>query len=480
MVKASSKINLEKVYTYYPIFIIAIIISTINLLTINSLIGGIFTLIQLVWIGYLLIINKIEDALIWHLIFIILSVSSQNAAAINGGQIALTNYAELKLIGPIRISYVVTIFLCLISRRKIRKSKGDSLILILKTFITIAIIGDIIGIIGLTLMQYYSLDAFVTYNVYIWICIITLYTVLKYNSQYLISVIYKISVPILAGCVFGSLIGMLLGIRTSYGGHEDLPLTLDLFYYSPILLLSIIFVRKHIINQIISCIIMFGISFLNMSGKSVFIIVFAILWIIIYTYANKYTNANSSNKIRYLRFIVPLGIVCLSLYLPRVMNNGDSMSGYKIASAMSVFSGDLEDVSRSPAIRIGETANIFYNNRNNPIRMFLGNGYGGYFTDELGLFDGLEVWKGGWNEKIVSSGRFPTAHDTFAVVPLCNGILGLILILNLCRVFMLKIKNNFLNFAVVPWILFTFYFSTLCAITGIFFLIGGQKQIQNI
>lgn len=475
---------LTRHYGFKTIFIISFLVGLCNLLTIKSIVGIFITFVEIWWVIYLLIHNKKQDALIWHLIFIVLSISAQGAAAINDGQISLYNYAELKIFGPIRFSYVITILIWLVSKRRISCNKHSILMKLLRFLLFIAVTGDIIGILGITLSQHYSIDAFISYNVYIWIVILTLDTILKNNHIYLIKTIYRISIPLLCGAIIASMTGMFLGISTNYGGHDDLPMTLDIFYYCPLLILSILYVKRHI-PLILSCIaVLFILVFLGASGgKSVFIIAISLVYLgfRVFTINNNISHIDKQiyKHLKYLKCIVIVLFIGIGAYLPKIMSDGDSMTGYKIASAISIFSGNIDDVSRSPAIRIAETANIFYNSRNNPFYLLFGRGYGGYFTDELGLFIGLEVWKGGWNEKIVSSGRYPTAHDTFAVVPLCNGIVGIILILYMSWLFITKIKTNYLNFAAIPWLLLTFYFSTLCAIIGIFFLVGGQFDIDN-
>ena len=82
------------------------------------------------------------------------------------------------------------------------------------------------------------------------------------------------------------------------------------------------------------------------------------------------------------------------------------LTGIKINAALSIFSGDIGDVSNSPKYtRIAEIANFYYNNRNNIFHLLFGNGYGGYFTDELGLLNGLDL-RGGWSEDVIRTGRF--------------------------------------------------------------------------
>lgn len=468
---------LPHLYEFKSILIISVVLGFCNLLTIQSIIGIIFTVLEIVWVMYLIVYKRLKDALLWHFIFIALSISSQGASAITDGQISLYNYAELKFIGPIRFSYTITFLIFCISLKKINIHESNLIFKTLKTFLFLAIIGDILGVVGLCFKEGYSTESFITYNVYIWISILSILVFILNWSKYIVRIIYEISLPILCSGIISSFIAYSIGIRSSYGGHEGLPVGMDINYYAPIILISILFIKQHKIIIYTCLILMFYMYSLSMGGKTVFILLFAFIWVILYLFRSNSELANNYKKINLLRFVIIAAVIGIGSYVPKLLSNGDSMTGYKIASAISLTNGNLDEVSRSPAIRIGEIANFYYNNKDNPFRILLGMGYGGYFTDELNIFQGLQVWKGGWSEEIVRSGKYPSAHDTYSVVPLLNGIIGLFLLLKLAYHYIIEIKNNYLNFAIVPWIIFAFYFSTSIALIGIFFLVGAQYKL---
>ena len=83
-------------------------------------------------------------------------------------------------------------------------------------------------------------------------------------------------------------------------------------------------------------------------------------------------------------------------------------------------------------MRIATTMNIVDNNKRNFIGLLLGQGFGGYFTDSLNMFAGLNLSDGGWPDLDVRTGRYTRGHDTFATVPLLNGFLGLGILLYMC------------------------------------------------
>ena len=109
----------------------------------------------------------------------------------------------------------------------------------------------------------------------------------------------------------------------------------------------------------------------------------------------------------------------------------------------------------------------------------LGNGYGGYFTDELNLFNGLDVWQGGWSEAVCKSGIYPSGHDTFASVPLVNGLWGLFILIRIAILYLRSFRKSFLVMAVVPWLFLTFYANINYAYIAIFLLYAATFQLDS-
>ncbi len=415
------------------------------------------------------------DALFWHLVFIITSLSSVSIEGMNidGISKSVYNYYSLKLIGPVGISYLMTIFLFMISlkeRVKIRDQILNRLQLIL---LFLALCGDIIGILGFCFKKGYYMPDFIKYNIYIWITIFTLYSITHlFNTKYIDRCFYS-SIPILSGSVIACTLCRSLGIYTTYGGLE-IPYVSDLCYFGSILFIALFFKssNKWIVLPAVIC---YSILMSQaMSGKMVFFIIIALLYIIYLSYFNKEFQ-KSFKHIKILKFICILLIASISIYIPIILSDTSSLTAIKISAAISIFNGDMANVSNSPATRIAELANFLYNNRFNPFNLLFGNGYGGYFTDELGLMSNLDL-SGGWAEEVIQSGRFSSAHDTFSVVPLLNGLIGLYAILYIGLKIFNRTKFNYLSFVAIPWIIFTFYFNTLVATISLFFIIGSLYE----
>lgn len=453
-------------------FIISLIICLINLLTIGNPVGVLFSLLQYIIILYLIIIKKYKEALFWHIFFIATSISSVSVVGMNqNGEVPnLYNYFSLKLIGPVGCSYVISILLFLLSLKGKRESRNKTIKQLTLVILYLGITGDVIGILGFCLKSGYYLPDFIKYNIYIWITYFTLHSLSHFADKTIIRQIYISSVPLISGGIISCTFGYLLGIGTSYGGLE-IPYISDICYFGPILILAFVFNKD---NRFLVLVSLGCYSFLMvfaMSGKMVFMILLALIYVAYRIFFDK----DLKKRIKYIipiRIIILIFIMITIIYIPILASDTTSLTGIKIAAALSIFSGEIGDVSNSPATRIAEIANFYYNNRTNPFHLLFGMGYGGYFTDELGMLNGLDL-SGGWSDEVIRSGRYSSAHDTFSVVPLLNGVVGFFIILWIGFRLLSRIKNNYLAFAVVPWIFFTFYFSTIYAVASIFFIFGS-------
>lgn len=465
--------------TSYIYLLISFVITLYNILTIGSTLGIILPLIEFAYVLYNILKGNYSCALYWHLVFVMTSISSASIEGMNSGNenISVYNYYSVKLVGPIGISYLFTILLFLISLTKkigIRNRLMHQLLFVLLYF---AISGDIIGIIGFCFNTGYYLPDFIKYNIYIWISIFTLYSILHLFDSNYISRCFHSAIPIISGSIIACLISRFMGIYTTYGGLE-IPYVSDLCYFGSVLIIALFFKASNKLI-IIPAIICYGILMTQaMSGKMVFYIIIAFMYIAYLSFFNK-DFQESFKYVKTLRLCCIIIVMIGAVYIPIIMSDTSSLTSIKITAAASIFSGSLEDVSNSPATRIAEVANFFYNNRTNPFNLLFGNGYGGYFTDELGIMSGLDL-SGGWSDEVIRSGRFSSAHDTFSVVPLLNGVIGLVLAFYIGLKIFYRTKQNYLSFVAIPWIIFTLYFNTLYATIAIFCLIGSLYENKRV
>lgn len=108
--------NIEKIYNFYPVFGISLIIVLFNLLTIGSPVGIVITVVQYAIVGYLLIRKFYSTALFWHFFFICTGISLVSISGMDGGEtMRLYNYASIKFIGPISLCYILSIVFFIIA-----------------------------------------------------------------------------------------------------------------------------------------------------------------------------------------------------------------------------------------------------------------------------------------------------------------------------------------------------------------------------
>ena len=152
----------------------------------------------------------------------------------------------------------------------------------------------------------------------------------------------------------------------------------------------------------------------------------------------------------------------------------------EMASLLNLFFGKgaflvrIQAIQESPLVRIGEFLNICYQGIRNPLGLVFGLGYGGYFTDQLGIFRNLTL-AGAYSSDVIASGHFNSAHTVYPCALLYNGIIGLFLLLRLGLRCLLKIKWNFLYFAGVLLFCYSFYFNPVTLISCLFVLYGAMS-----
>lgn len=464
-------------YDFRLIMLISFIITLYNLFTIGHIIGLCLTIVQYIIVLVFILNKKIDYALFWHLFFISTSISTLATKGLTGGDSFLIgyNYATLKFVGPVSCSYLMSIFILVFSFSNHNSvTRKTFLKKLLNTFLFLAISGNVLGILGFLFSKGYSTQTFIKFNVYIWFAIITLQTSIKNNK--ICRLYFHCASPLLCGCILATFTAFLFGVRTTYSVLE-VPLSPDILFFAPILFVGLLYANKYKPYIIISLFLLLYLDSIAIGGKSVFFYVFIICTIVYMFFSKKHVNLACKHT-KKIRFVLIALLLYIATMIPTILNNKDVLTGYKIYSALSIFSGEFDDISNSPAVRIAEFCNILYNNRNDMLHLFFGNGYGGYFTDELNLLSGLDL-SGGWSEEVISSGRYPTAHDTWSVVPLVNGIIGLFIIIYIAFYGIKEAPQNYLLLTVVPWLLLAFYANPHASFIALFFLSGSTYMLPN-
>lgn len=442
-----------------------------NLVTIGSPLNLVISIPEFAYVFYLIYKNRIDIALFYHIVFVITSVSATSAMGLSDSPMTIYSYSRLRFVGPVGASYVVAIIILFLSFSK--KARPPRYSLFYKLFyglLILALLGYSIGLFGFLVDSHYSMEGVLNYGVYIFVVLINMYALLLNYKESLVKLFYENTIPLLAASVYASAIAYyLLHISTSYGGLDNLILKADLLYYAAILLLSFFAVQKKI-SVVIPSLLLLIMSFNSSGGKDIIIIGFAAVFFIFKVFGEQ-TNSKKRSFF-YYRIAAVLLIVLVVVGVLR--SSSDSLFSMKLGQFTSMFSSDISEVDTSPYVRMATTLNIIQGYIQHPYLIPFGSGYGGYFIDHLNMFAGIDLENGGFSQPDVVSGYFHTAHDTFAAVPLLNGVFGLWIVLKYSIKYIKRTNNNFCAFAAVPWLLLTFYFNTQLALTGVFFLFASE------
>lgn len=438
-----------------------------NTLTLGSFSNSYIIIPEVVLVFYYLLQGRTDKALFYHILFVVCCISSE---AIDGSEIdQIYSYSRLKIIGPLNVSDLIILIIAFKSLKNIRLNNKLPLFeKMIKLLLFLLISGFVFGVIGLIFKEYKFSD-FVNRPIYLIIVLIYAFCISNNNTdefQNLMSVnVYRIlwSVSVVSTICF-----LFFNVNISHSGVDNLSIGPDVGYYGIMIIFALF--SRNLLWVIIAIALIIPMLVISMSGKAIIV---TSLCIIAFMYIYKY-QANQFSKM--VRFLFPMMIciivICAVYYLSII-----DVSQYtivKIGEVLSLFYG-YSGMESSSQIRFSSFFNILYCGLMSPINLLFGQGFGGYFTDELHLFNGVSI-DAGWSSEVIRSGRFTSAHDTFASVTLYHGIIGLYIIYGLCIKYLKMIKKSPLAFAAVIFLGLTFYSNFHFAIAGLLFLYTAEVE----
>lgn len=454
------------------LLLVIVVITFINLYFVGNIANIVLTIIQVLYVLFLVVRNKYQDALLWHLIFVLTSVSGTNAVGIESiDSDYIYNYARLKIAGPIGLSYCVILLLLILSFTNKRKISEKLLYnKLFKLFSFACVSGFLIGFIGFFIDDY-NTDGIINYGIYITIVLVTMKCLMNLYSIEFVKKISRYLEIVLSGALLATVINYMTGgVTTTYGVLGDIILTPDISNYG-IMLLFCFFV-PHNKSRVARVFILMGIiSFayiiLTTSNGKVLISIAIALIILAYILI---TSDSYSKRIKASAIV----FVCIAVGTISQMSIGD-LTDQKAKQAASIFSGDVNEIEQSPYVRFGTFCNLAYEAIYNPIFLVFGHGYGGYFKDNLGFFAQLNLHTA-FSDKDAATGHYHSAHDTYCSVPLNNGFIILFILLYISFLYIKRTKIEPYAFAAVPWLVLTFYFNTQTATCGLLFLYASEYK----
>lgn len=372
---------------------------------------------------------------------------------------------------------------------KLRTSLGTSLLWLM----LLTIIGVLTGIICVTLGEYKK-EFFIMDFVY-WITIlfstILFIKIIKINPE-IIEYVEWIIISVLISRSLVKFFGIILGLYKGWYGGVEIFSFESIDYMIPLLIFSVKPQKKTLLRLTIIISWILGVIaavIFESSGKGILLTLGVLIILIIKFLKHK---KNLIIKIGFVSLAV-LTFFLLSFKLIPILLEKYVLFSSKFNQAISLVSfswiKDPYILPPSPQTRIIEFYNIIAYYLVNPIFLWTGRGFGGYFEDKAFYnYNANDI--GGYSTEEVISRKFVRPHESLNNILLKFGIIGLLYYLYLLfKIFSLKKIQNIqispffkaFNFTII--LLFLGYSLKLGFLAGLSISLtslGGGTKIDNL
>lgn len=456
-----------------------------NMILMGSNLNMVVTIPQIILVLYYTLSQKLDKALLWHVVFCVTGCDNNTVDE----DVIMVSYPALKLIGPLTISYLLLGFIWIMSlRRKYNLPKISMFYELRKLFLLLFVSGTLLGIVGVLFLDF-SVQDFIPPFRYMLIAVLymdvfsRLYTKSFIEKCYLVCVCLLIVTPIATALSF-----FLLNISYDYSVFDSF-VTTPVFVLIPTLILFLIFRvdRMQKTAMIFSLVWYVALGVSAARGSQILSTSIALAIFVWLVYLGE--KRNDYVGISFFKTVLPfIGIGVFFGVSYMLLGVGKSMSSNKLDQFVSLFSmfgsiGSgtivLDGVASSPYIRIAEILNVIDNGLSHPISLLIGQGYGGYYTDSLGLFTGLDMWNSGaFSDAAISSGRYGTAHSMYPNAILFHGLIGFFFILRMGLRYVKNIKYTPLLFAAFSFLLYSLYYNVPLMTICIMMLFASECKLN--
>lgn len=471
-----------KEFSYVNIvFYILLIVA--NSLTHEKLSGLLVSLPEIIIVVSLLLRNKIEKAFFWHLVFTItcLAIPFSQITNPEDAHYGLFNYSKLKLVGPVGVYHLILLLLFFKAfSLKISVSLQSLFYSLYKTIIYLAVSGIFLGIVGLIFFDYYF-EYFILYTSYIITLFLTIFVLIRMPFTSFISTIYKMLLEVMMAAPIAALIVYLFGFTSQYG-DEKISIILEVVYYS----MALVFAYYHLKNYALPLFSFFITVFLlfdgGMGGKGIIFMGIVLVTFLLLLFNKNTTGFNIDKRKGYLKMaLIPILLVFVVKFASYIENAEYNLFLYKLENVtllINLFQGieGIYLIPESPRVRIIEVMSIFNELFRNPIYLFFGKGYGSYFSDDFNLLANLNLTNA-YKAIEINSNKYGGVHDSFSSIPLANGLFGTFLVSRLVYLYVKRIKTNFMAYAAIPWLAFTFYYNVQFGIVALLLLYSSEMLL---
>ncbi len=464
----------------YFIVGILILLELANMIFMGSLLNLLITFPQVFYVLYLLFIKgDIKNALLAHVLFCLTGFD----ATISDYEVELYSYPEVKLFGPLTVSYIILGLIWMKALKKpVPKEVVTSLIFKFKQIIMIFMLyGILIGLMGL-LFDRYRFSDFITPFVYIIVGFVFLDIVCRLYDKKFLGKCYHYAFCLLVASPIATFISFfLLHISVQYSAY-DMLISNEVFGFCPILIMFLVFKEKRKSLLLYIGLLAYFISAFSAGKGGTFLEIAVCISIIAYFVYFKQGIVRPLFK-KLLLIVFPVTIIGFISYL-QIMDVGSNLATVKISELVSLFQAfgtlsssglDISGIAESPYVRIAEALNILDNGLHNVFGLLFGYGYGGYYTDSTHLFEAVPL-TGAFPQEYINTGRYGAAHSSVPTLLLYNGVVGLTLTTLMCFRYLKKIKYTPLAFAAFNMFFHSFYFNTSIIICAAFILFSAEYK----
>ena len=211
---------------------------------------------------------------------------------------------------------------------------------------------------------------------------------------------------------------------------------------------------------------------------------------LLYFKRNPSSRIKSFKQSKSFKFLLPVFLLVFIPFAIGALTSASDVSLRKFEQFTSLFSiislsdeglaVSLEDLGLSPYVRVAELVNIFYEGLHNIFALLFGKGFGGYYVDDLGLFNGLDLSVGAFSyEAAINYGRFYNAHGAIPSLSHYNGLIGLFLMVKLALSYFKRVDKSFLVFAAYVLMLQSFYFDMFGCFSYVMALFGAEYALNE-
>lgn len=446
------------------------------------------TIPEILVVVFFLANKKTKEALLWHTIFYITSYSNLFTERFlfenNINSTISYNYAIWGISG-IRMSMVISLLILYVqfSYKKLSIAAKHSVFYKLYRFFFYCVVtGFLLGIPGLFLMDY-LLPKFLLYGYYALYCLCFAASFLYEYDTNLKDDLYEMVPYIIGIAVVFNFLCAIMGFKENLTVIGTSSIGIYAFILIPLLLF-----RKESIPILVIVGLQVYLMAGRTSGKQIYSLIFLFVAAMVLSFSKSVREKTGGINMAKVRIVFLLVLFSLPTLQQAVSISADRRGGNyegKMSSVETLTSyfageGDMRDVDDSPYIRLAEISNIIYEDVRNPIYLLFGRGFGGYYRDELGLFNGYDLYSGAFTPEEIKAGRYSYGHDTFVSVPMLNGFIGFFMLIYLIVIMCKKSPQNYLYLTSLMFLLLWFYFDILMGVIGVMLLYAAEHKVQKV